>query len=105
MATESKLKQAVKSQASKLDEAQAGFVLAEYDTWEWNSRRIEAIENKLELDARSNSPMPPGDRKQLMNERHQLVTEGASLFSHIMRNLKGTGEEKTDEFDEFMRRG
>lgn len=98
MPKKDELTQAVENQAGRLDPAQRGFVLAEYGTWKWNRGRIRTIEKMVdsgELDADM--------EKKMLTERHQLVTENASLFSHIMRNLKNTGDD-TDEFTEFMGR-
>ena len=90
------LTQAVETQAGKLDPAQRGFVTAEYETWRWNRKRIKDIEKLVD-----SGELTTDNEKKLLTERHQLVTENASLFSHIMRNLKNTGDD-TDEFTEFM---
>lgn len=90
------LTQAVETQAGKLDPAQMGFVTAEYETWSWNRERIKTIEKIVD-----SGELSTDNEKKLLTERHQLVTENASLFSHIMRNLRGTGDD-TDEFTEFM---
>lgn len=90
------LTQAVETQSSRLDPAQRGFVKAEFETWKWNRKRIRAIENMVD-----DGHMGVDEEKRILSERHQLVTENASLFSHIMRNLKNTGDD-TDEFTEFV---
>ena len=41
------------------------------------------------------------ERQNLINERHKLITENVSLYSHINRALKGTVASE-DELDAFI---
>ena len=95
-----KLEEAVGKQAQSLDPAQREFILAELETFKWNARKIHDIERKIDsgecydLDGKN-------VESALIKERHQIVTEQASLFSHIMRWLKGTAAQKS-ELDAFL---
>ena len=93
-----KLEQAVSRQAEGLDPAQREFILAEFRTYKWNAAKIADMEARL-LDETD-----PDTEKKALAARHQLVNENASLFSHIMRWLKGTATEESP-FDEFIKAG
>lgn len=97
-----KLKEAVEKQAATLDPAQREFVLEEFGTYEWNAARIEELEKQLEEGVFNGE----GDRlydaeAKLFRQRHQMVAEQSTLFSHIMRWLKGTVAEES-EIDDFL---
>lgn len=91
------LEESVRNQAEKLDPAQREFVLSELRTYRWNAMKIFEIENGI-----GDGEFDPDTEKKALTERHQLVTENASLFSHIMRWLKGTSAE-VSKLDEFLR--
>ena len=94
-----KLEGAIRKQAASLDPAQREFVLAEFDTYQWNASRIEALEATLK--SMESDEVRDLDREgKLFRQRHQLVAEQSSLFSHIMRWLKGTtaGESELEAF-------
>lgn len=96
------LKDAVEKQAANLDPAQREFVLEEFRTYEWNSARISELEKQLEEGVFNGE----GDRLydaegKLFRQRHQMVAEQSTLFSHIMRWLKGTAVE-VSELDDFL---
>ena len=94
------LREAVEKQAANLDPAQREFVMVELGTFEWNAKKIHEIECKIDSgDVYDEDGMKA--EAALVKERHQIVTEQASLFSHIMRWLKGTNVEGS-ELDEFM---
>ena len=84
------LEAAVKNQAENLDPAQKGFVLSEFRTYRWNAMKIFDIEEHI-----SGGIFDPDIEKKAIGERHQLVTENASLFTHIMQWLKGTATEQS----------
>lgn len=98
------LRRSVEKQAASLDQAQYLFVMSEFNTYEWNLRRIREIEMKITpLVKQPNAePLAPDVEKRLIAERHQLVSETTSLYSHIMRQLKDTGGEE-DELDAFVK--
>lgn len=94
-----KLKDAIEKQAASLDPAQREFVLAEFRTYQWNEDRIAKLESTLK--AMESDDVRDLDREgKLFRQRHQLVAEQSSLFSHIMRWLKGTSasESKLEAF-------
>jgi len=91
-----KLERAVREQADSLDPAQKEFVLAEFRIYRWNAKKIRALEKKLNAGG-----IDPDVQSKYFRQRHQLVAEQASLFSHIMRWLKGTAAGKS-EFDKFL---
>ena len=96
------LRNAVEKQAANLDPAQREFVLAQMDTYEWNDRQKKECERQLEEGVFNGD----GDRLydaegKLFNQRHKLVAEQSTLFSHIMRWLKGTAVQES-ELDAFL---
>ena len=93
------LTEAVEKQAMSLDPAQREFVLAEYELFCWNARKIEKLQKRLDSEAYDEDGVKV--EGALLRERHQLVTEQASLFSHIMRWLKGTAAEE-NELESFL---
>jgi len=98
----SNLKDAVEKQAANLDPAQKEFVLAEFGTYMWNAARIEELERQLEegiVDAEGYHNYDAEGK--LFRQRHQMVAEQSTLFSHIMRWLKGTMVEESP-LDEFL---
>ena len=95
-----KLEDAIRKQAASLDPAQREFVLAEFATYQWNASRIEVLESTLK--AMESDEVRDLDREgTLFRQRHQLVAEQSSLFSHIMRWLKGTAAEDS-RLDAFL---
>jgi len=98
-----KLREAVEAQAKNLDPAQAEFVKAQFEHYEWNEKRIAELEAALE-DGVFNENGAPDYRAEsaLFKQRHQLVAEQGQLFSHIMRWLKGTTPPEKNELDEFL---
>lgn len=99
MSRNAKLKDAIEKQAASLDPAQREFVLAEFRTYQWNEDRIAKLESTLK--AMESDEVRDLDREgKLFRQRHQLVAEQSSLFSHIMRWLKGTSasESKLEAF-------
>lgn len=99
MSRNAKLKDAIEKQAASLDPAQREFVLAEFRTYQWNEDRIAKLESTLK--AMESDDVRDLDREgKLFRQRHQLVAEQSSLFSHIMRWLKGTSasESKLEAF-------
>jgi len=98
------LEQAVRKQADSLDPAQREFVLAQFEHYKWNAARIEKLEAELE------KGVVDGDTQvrdldaegKLFRQRHQLVAEQSSLFTHIMRWLKGTAAQES-ALDEFLK--
>ena len=99
MSRNMKLQAAIEKQAASLDPAQREFVLAEFRTYQWNEGRIAKLESALK--SMESDEVRDLDREgKLFRQRHQLVAEQASLFSHIMRWLKGTSasESKLDAF-------
>ena len=102
MAKKSALEQAVRTQAQNLDPAQREFVLAEFGTYQWNAAHIAELEKQLEEGVVGSEGLHNFDAEgKLFRQRHQLVAEQSSLFSHIMRWLKGTAVE-VSELDEFL---
>lgn len=96
------LENAVKKQAANLDPAQREFVLAEFGTYQWNAKRIATLEEQLTNNIFDNEGRRDMDAEgQLFRQRHQLVAEQSSLFSHIMRWLKGTAVQES-ELDKFL---
>ena len=89
-------------QAANLDPAQREFVLTQMETYEWNDGQIKECERQLEEGVFNGD----GDRlydaeSKLFKQRHQLVAEQSTLFSHIMRWLKGTAVQES-ELDAFL---
>lgn len=95
MATKSKLEQAVDSQTEHLDPVRREFVKSEFRAYKWNLGQIKALEKRI------NDENDPDGEKKLVGQRHQLVTENASLFGHIMRHL-GDGPEEKSALDSFL---
>ena len=92
-----KLEDAVKKQADSLDPAQREFVLAEFETYKWNAKRQRDLEKQLEAGIVDAEGFHNYDAEgKLFRQRHQIVTEQSSLFSHIMRWLKGTASEQSE---------
>lgn len=93
------LEGAVEKQANSLEPAQREFVMAEFATYQWNAQRIAQLESVLK-DMESDEVRDLDREGKLFRQRHQLVAEQSSLFSHIMRWLKGTaaGESELDAF-------
>lgn len=96
------LEDAVKKQSQSLDPAQREFVLAEFETYQWNARKITSLEEQLESGVVDAEGVHNYDAEgKLFRQRHQLVAEQSSLFSHIMRWLKGTAVEES-ALEEFL---
>ena len=97
------LTRAVKEQAASLDPAQREFVMSELEHYQWNAKRIAELEREIEEGVRD----PETGWRDLdlegkvFRQRHQLVAEQSSIFSHVMRWLKGTAAGKS-ELDEFI---
>jgi len=97
-----KLEDAVAKQAASLDPAQKEFVLAEFETYKWNAKRIDSLESQLETGIVDAEGLHNYDAEgKLFRQRHQLVAEQSSLFGHIMRWLKGTASEQS-ALDAFL---
>lgn len=102
MAKKTSLEQAVKKQADTLEPAQREFVMAEYETYKWNASKIAQLEKQLDEGViRENGTHDLDAEAKLFRQRHQLVAEQSSLFSHIMRWLKGTTATES-ELDQFI---
>lgn len=97
MSKESNLDKAVREQVQSLEPAQAEMVKSDVKTWKWNRNRIHDIQDILDMDKEVDN------RADLINERHKLITENTSLYSHINRALKGTVSTE-DELDSFLKR-
>lgn len=97
MSKESNLDKAVREQLKSLEPAQAEMVKSDVKTWKWNRDRIHSIQDILTMNADDIK------RADLINERHKLITENTSLYSHINRALKGTVATE-DELDAFLTR-
>lgn len=85
MPKKSNVEIAFDAQVKNLDDAQAEMVKVEFKTWLWNKRRISDIEGALDA-----GNLSAKERNDLVAERHKLITENTSLYSHINRALKGT---------------
>ena len=97
-----KLEEAVTKQAASLDPAQKEFVMAEFETYKWNAKRIDGLEQQLETGIIDAEGFHNYDAEgKLFRQRHQLVAEQSSLFAHIMRWLKGTASEQS-ALDAFL---
>lgn len=94
MSKESNLDKSVREQLKSLEPVQAEMVKADVKTWKWNRDRIHTIQEILDLGTDEK-------RSDLINERHKLITENTSLYSHINRALKGTVSSE-DELDAFI---
>ena len=94
------LAKAIENQAQSLDPAQREFVMAEFETYCWNAGKIEKIQSAIDSGEVYDEDGLKAEAAML-RERHQLVTEQASLFSHIMRWLKGTAAEES-KLDAFL---
>ena len=96
------LEKAVENQAKSLDPAQREFVLAEFETYKWNAKRQRELEMQLERGIVDGEGFHNYDAEgKLFRQRHQIVAEQSSLFSHIMRWLKGTASEQS-ALDAFL---
>ena len=95
MSTLEDLKAAIEKQADALDPAQKLFVLMEFRNYEWNAQKILEIEQHIQ-----DGEFDPDAEKKALGERHQLVNENATLFTHIMQHIRGTAvkESKLDSF-------
>lgn len=99
---EDKLHDAIEAQAATLEPAQHEFVMAHYRTYQWNLEKILSLEEQLkegvvDEEGRHNYQAEAA----LFKQRHQLVTQQNTIFSHIMRWLKGTSVSESD-LDEFL---
>lgn len=94
------LQQAVETQAANLEPAQREFIMAQFDHYKWNELRIAELESELE-DSAGGENRDLDKEGKLFRQRHQLVAEQGTLFSHIMRWLKGTTAEMS-ELDAFL---
>jgi len=97
------LEDALAVQANSLDPAQREFVMAQFEHYKWNEGRIAELEQEIEagvVDPESGFRDLDLEGK-VFRQRHQLVAEQGTLFSHIMRWLKGTAAGKS-ELDEFL---
>lgn len=92
----SNLDKAFEKQVKNLEGTQSEMVRADMKTWKWNKERIHDIQDMLDMDNIDSKA-----RTDLINERHKLITENTSLYSHINRALKGT-EVTEDELDAFL---
>ena len=102
MAKTDALLQAIENQSKSLDPAQREFVLAEFGTYQWNAKKIAALERQLDEGILNSEGNRSYDAEaKLFKQRHQLVAEQSSLFSHIMRWLKGTAAEES-ALDAFL---
>lgn len=98
-----KLREAIEKQAATLEPAQHEFVMAHYRTYQWNADKIESLESELEegvIDPETGRHNYQAEAA-LFKQRHQLVTQQNTIFSHIMRWLKGTSVSES-ELDEFL---
>lgn len=101
---ESNLDKAVREQVQSLPKAQAEMVKSDVKTWKWNRDRIHDIQGMLDRGATTEDERKdPKWRSDLINERHKLITESTSLYSHINRALKGAVASE-DELDAFLAR-
>ncbi|MBQ9005983.1 MAG: hypothetical protein IJ092_06385 [Atopobiaceae bacterium] len=94
------LLEAVKAQAANLEPAQFNFIMAQLDHYRWNEGRISDLEGELEASAKDEYRDLDQEGK-LFRQRHQLVAEQGTLFSHIMRWLNGTAAQES-EIDMFL---
>lgn len=82
-----------------MEPAQREFVMAQFEHYRWNEHRIEELESELENVGAESRDL---DREgKLFRQRHQLVAEQGTLFSHIMRWLKDTAADMS-ELDKFL---
>lgn len=95
MADKTKLRRLMEERVSSLDPLKAAFLLSEFGDYETNTRRIKALDREIKAES------DPDMRKKIASERHQLVTEKASIFSHIMRHLGDQPQEKS-ALDSFL---
>ena len=100
------LEEAVTKQAASLDPAQREFVYAQFAHYRWNEERIAEYERQLEegLTYGDHDLRDYDAEKKVFDQRHKLIAEQGTLFSHIMRWLKGTTFEK-GEFEKFLEEG
>lgn len=96
MPRKSNLDSAFEKQIAALEPTQGEMVKAEMRTWKWNRDRINDIEDALNVGGKE-----AAERKILIDERHKLISENTSLYSHINRALKGTASSE-DELDAFI---
>ena len=105
MSKTDKLKEALAAQAESLEPAQREFVMAQFEHYEWNEKRISELEREIEggvLDPETGVHDLDLEGK-VFRQRHQLVAEQGTLFSHIMRWIRGTSV-SDDELDRFVAR-
>lgn len=86
-----RLSKAISEAVGAMDPIKRGFVESEYESYRWNSNRLDDLEEAL------SRPQAPEDRKDLRTERHQLVSESGQLFSHLMRQLKDAGDKAEED--------
>jgi len=111
MSSTDELEKALEQQAQSLEPAQRNFVMAQFEHYKWNEEQIELLQRQYEeaseeVDAAAD--LPAKERKLLVEQRgtifrqrHQLVAEQGTLFSHIMRWIKGTAAGKS-ELEAFL---
>lgn len=93
-----RLSKAIANACDGMDPVKRGFVESEFESYRWNSNRLDEVEAKLKSAA-----LDLDERKDLRTERHQLVTEGGQLFGHLMRQLKDAdGKPESDPLAEFL---
>ena len=99
------LAKAVREQAASLDPAQREFVMSEFEHYRWNENRIAELEKEIEAGV---CDPETGFRDldlegKVFRQRHQLIAEQSSVFSHVMRWLNvAPTEEEPSELDEFI---
>lgn len=95
MADKTTLRKLMEERVRSLDPLKAAFLLSEFKDYETNTRRIKDLDREIKAES------DPDIRKKIASERHQLVTEKASIFSHIMRHLGDQPKEKS-ALDSFL---
>jgi hypothetical protein len=103
MSKTDKLKEALEVQANSLEPAQREFVMAQFEHYKWNEKRISELEGEIEsgvVDPETGLRSLDMEGK-VFRQRHQLVAEQGTLFSHIMRWIKNTAAGKS-ELEEFI---
>lgn len=111
MSSTDDLEKALATQAKSLEPAQRNFVMAQFEHYKWNEEQIDILERQYEeaskeVDAAAD--LPAKERKLLVEQRgtifrqrHQLVAEQGTLFSHIMRWIRGTAASQS-ELEAFL---
>lgn len=105
------LEKALSTQAQSLEPAQREFVMAQFEHYKWNELQIDRLQVQYEQASAAVDAAADADAKErkalvdqrgaIFRQRHQLVAEQGTLFSHIMRWIRGTSSER-DELDEFL---